>query len=288
MEAIKNIAGVNELPFSTTTEALQWISDWRFEAGVTPFSHPIYPVVAVIFYVSVLVSLTRFMAHRKPLEIPMFLFFHNILLCIGSLILAVWLTFILGRQAQVFTPHELICSKDMHENGHLHLIYYINSGFKFWEFLDTFLLVVRKKPVPFLHSYHHAATLVLTWVQLREHSTCQWVPIFLNLWVHVAMYYYYAMSALKYRIWWKKHLTTMQITQFVIDVVVVSYAYSIYIFGDNLKYSCHGTATAAIVGLVTLTSYLLLFIRFFIQTYRKSSASKRQATAAREEVKKTE
>jgi hypothetical protein len=63
--------------------------------------------------------------------------------------------------------------------------------------LDTFLLVARKKPVTFLHEYHHAATLVLCWIQQREYSTVQWVPILLNLGVHVIMYYYFAMTALK-------------------------------------------------------------------------------------------
>jgi hypothetical protein len=67
-------------------------------------------------------------------------------------------------------------------------------------------------------------TLVLCWSQLYWHSTTMWVPIGLNLCVHVAMYYYYAVTTLGYKVWWKRHLTTMQIVQFVIDVVVCSWA----------------------------------------------------------------
>jgi fatty acid elongase 3 len=222
----------------------------------------------------VVVVLQRVMATRKPLEIPMFLFLHNAALCIGSLGLGVWLTAVLWAQyAGGFSPLELICARGMHDNGHLHVIYYINSAFKFWEFTDTFLLILRKRPVAFLHSYHHAATLVLTYVQMVEHSTAQWVPIVLNLWVHVFMYYYYAMSALGVRVWWKKHLTTIQIAQFVIDVVVIAYAYSVFIRGGWSEDVCYGTSKAAVVGGLILISYLVLFVRFFLQTYSKASAA---------------
>ena len=65
--------------------------------------------------------------------------------------------------------------------------------------------------VIFLHEYHHAATLFLCWIQLDQHSTVQWVPITINLLVHVVMYYYYTLASLKVHVWWKKYLTQFQI-----------------------------------------------------------------------------
>jgi len=85
-----------------------------------------------------------------------------------------------------------------------------------WEFGDTFILILRGKPVDFLHIYHHSMTELLTWlpphlkhqpptpnpqpptpnpqtptlylrVQLREGSAVAWVPIIANLAVHVLM-----------------------------------------------------------------------------------------------------
>jgi fatty acid elongase 3 len=255
--------------------------EWRFVPGETPYTHWTYPVAAVAAYVATLPVLTRFMATRKPLDFPYLLFAHNMALCIASLVLGSWLTYTLAGQAVVYTRLELICGHGTHDHGHLQLIYYINSFFKVWEFLDTFFLVLRKKPVPFLHWYHHAATLVLTWVQMVEGATCQWVPIVLNLWVHVAMYYYYAMSALGFRVWWKKHLTTLQIAQFVLDVSIVSYALKIFVDGGYDTRACKGTLTAAIVGLGILISYLLLFVRFFVDTYTKKPArsSKKRESA---------
>lgn len=258
--------------------SVEWLDTWRYTPGVTPFSKPAWPVGATVYYIVMVLSLQRFMVGRKAADIPAFLFVHNMLLCVGSLFLGTWLTYVLVAKAMTpgYTPLDWICAKGMHENGHLQMAYYINSFFKFWEFTDTFLLVLRKRPVAFLHSYHHAATLTLTYVQMVEHSTAQWVPIVLNLWVHVFMYYYYAMAAVGVKIWWKKHLTTLQIGQFVIDIAVISYAFYVFARGNYSEDVCYGTTTAAWVGGIVLFSYLVLFIRFFANTYRKPVAKKEQ------------
>lgn len=249
-------------------ELERWASEWRYEPGVTRFSHFGYQVVAVAMYFFITYSLQRAMKKHKPLEIPRFLFMHNSALCIASLVLAIWLTGnLLRRYLGGLSMHGLVCSRSIYEDGHMHLIYYINMFFKVWEFLDTFLLAVRKKNIAFLHAYHHGATLVLTWAQLNEHSGCQWVPIVINLWVHVLMYYYYAMSALRIRVWWKKYLTTLQITQFLVDVTVISYAYTVFIRAGFDENACYGTTRGALIGLAILTSYLILFIQFYVSTY---------------------
>lgn len=77
------------------------------------------------------------------------------------------------------------------------------------------------------------------------------------------MYYYYALATVGVRSWWKKYLTALQITQFVIDVVVC-YTASFYFFYSN---SCNGTAFTALFGSGLLTFYLFLFIKFWMDNY---------------------
>jgi len=94
------------------------------------------------------------------------------------------------------------------------------------------------------------------------------------------MYYYYFATAGGRRIWWKKYLTTLQITQFIIDLFAVyfaSYAYYASNYGKHFLPSpgnCAGSEGAAAFGCALLTSYLLLFINFYIQTYKKGSSKR--------------
>lgn len=59
-------------------------------------------------------------------------------------------------------------------------------------------------------------------------TSISWTVITLNLLVHVIMYYYYWATAAGYKIWWKRYVTVMQITQFILDLGLVY-------FGSRLR-----------------------------------------------------
>ncbi|XP_043246311.1 elongation of very long chain fatty acids protein-like [Amphibalanus amphitrite] len=98
-------------------------------------------------------------------------------------------------------------------------LYYFS---KFCEFPDTFFFILRKKfnHVSVLHVVHHGIMPFSVWWGAKfipgGHSTFFGLA---NTFVHIFMYAYYMVAAMgpKYKrfITWKKHMTTMQMVQFV-------------------------------------------------------------------------
>ncbi|KAJ3364632.1 hypothetical protein HDU91_002471 [Kappamyces sp. JEL0680] len=78
------------------------------------------------------------------------------------------------------------------------------------------------------------------------------------------MYYYYAETSRGKRFWWKKHLTTLQIIQFVVDLVFIGT--SLY-FALQTPKACQMEDWAGYLGMGLISSYLLLFVDFFLRTY---------------------
>jgi len=248
------------------------IDNFEFKLGETWLASHEYPFVTVLLYFSTLAFLRKVV--EKPFNLSKPVIVHNLLLAVGSGVLLVCLCTELVGIYQRSSFWDLACDVNHQNLVGRHMFYYwVNHVFKYIELLDTVFLVLRGKKLTTLHVYHHAATLVLTYTQLWAGTCIQWLPIVLNLCVHVLMYYYYALHEMGYRVWWKKYLTTLQITQFIVGIggciplFVIATASD---FGFRPDWpSCSGGYVASMSGLGILFSYLLLFIQLYKDRYNK-------------------
>lgn len=142
------------------------------------------------------------------------------------------------------------------------------SIFYFWvrtlDLLDTVFFVLAKKQshVTFLHVYHHVTVVLTLYVYLRS----GWSPsIFyvgvINSMVHIVMYSYYFLStfpSLSPYLWWKKYLTAMQITQFCVLLLQIMW---------NIVFNCGYPIIVCQYNLVQVFLFLVLFTKFYIQSY---------------------
>lgn len=100
---------------------------------------------------------------------------------------------------------------------------------KIVELGDTMFIVLRKKPLIFLHYYHHVAVLVYTIHSGAEHTAPGQAFISMNYLAHSFMYTYYAICAAGKRLprWVSMMVTTIQTTQMFLGVAVSCYIYYI-------------------------------------------------------------
>jgi hypothetical protein len=80
------------------------------------------------------------------------------------------------------------------------------------------------------------------------------------------MYYYYLTQTLGGDVWWKKHLTSAQITQFILDLILLQ---GYWYYQSYLGFQCIGDLRIIMFADTVLLSFLVLFINFFLQTYKK-------------------
>ncbi|KAK6463684.1 fatty acyl-CoA elongase/Polyunsaturated fatty acid specific elongation enzyme [Scheffersomyces coipomensis] len=260
-------------------------SQFEFVAGELPLST--FPPVALAittYYIIIFGGNFIFKTFKlKPLVLNGLFQIHNLVLTILSLTLFLLM---LEQLIPIIIHHGLfyaICNQNAW-NQPLVTLYYLNYFAKFYEFVDTVFLVVKQKKLTFLHTYHHGATALLCYTQLIGETPISWVPILLNLGVHVVMYWYYFLAARGIRVWWKEWVTRFQIIQFVLDlgfVYFATYQKIIYTYlpsyVDTLPLicgDCNGTMLAAYSGCGILSSYLVLFIAFYIDVYKRKSSKK--------------
>ena len=143
------------------------VNDFQFVVGETPMSTLRGSILAIALYYTIIFGGQQLMRSRPAFKVDNVFIFHN--LCM-TLISGALLALFVEQLAPILRARgflEAICGKSGWTQ-HLVLLYYLNYLTKYLELLDTVFLVLKKKPLTFLHTYHHGATAALCYVQRTE------------------------------------------------------------------------------------------------------------------------
>ena len=142
------------------------------------------------------------------------------------------------------------------------------------ELIDTFFIVIHKKPLIFLHWYHHITVLLYCWHSYATKSPPGIFFVTMNYSVHASMYGYYFLTAMRLKPKWFNPMiiTGFQISQMIVGVAVTCAAFYFYQTEKNKtdsngEPSCQLRAENNTAAFVMYGSYLFLFLQFFIGRY---------------------
>ncbi|CAB3403935.1 unnamed protein product [Caenorhabditis bovis] len=215
-------------------------------------------------YIIVTNVLQKFMESRKPYSMRPILLVWNGALAIFS-IFGTW-RFGIEFYNAVFRRGlvDSICfSVDPHQPAAFWACMFAMS--KIAEFGDTLFLVLRKRPVIFLHWYHHAVVLVLSWHAAVELTAAGRWFIFMNYFVHSIMYTYYAITSVGYRLpkIISMTVTALQTVQMLIGVGISVIVLILKLNGQVCQQSYDNLA----LSFAIYASFLVLFSSFFNNAY---------------------
>lgn len=230
------------------------MSSWQFLA------------LAHVTYASALLLLTQVMKGReKPKWVSTVSVIHNFNMSVLSLVMLVGL--ILGAMwdGRFSSTTDFGCRDT--PTGVVPFWMYIFFLSKMFEFVDTFLLVLSKKKLIWLHKVHHLTTMSLVWHSMVSGYSMGLVAAASNCFVHVIMYMYFAKPIRALR----SAITTSQIVQFL---VVIGFGLNHFYRRFVLGTPCDGTLAAESHCFFMYGTYLAMFLNFFIQQYLKKANGK--------------
>lgn len=139
---------------------------------------------------------------------------------------------------------------------------------KYYEFVDTWIVLAKGRTPMFLQTYHHAGVVIIMWMLGASYATPVVVLVLLNSFIHTLMYTYYTLAAFGYSSPLKSYLTSMQIIQFVVGISITIPAHWIAGADGSPCVSPAGSASLLVLQLYTVV-LIGLFAQFYVQSYTK-------------------
>jgi hypothetical protein len=225
------------------------------------------PVLCLAAYALFCYFGQKVMKDRKPFNLQLSLALWNLFLSVFSFIGMIRTVPHLLANISSMPFEDTICKAPLNDWGSgptgLWVALFIFS--KIPELIDTAFIVLRKKPLIFLHWYHHITVLLYCWHAYATEAGSGLYFVAMNYSVHAIMYGYYCLMALKVvPKWFPSYLITIaQIAQMFVGTGVCISSWYFMLKGRE----CANNMENLIAGGLMYGSYLYLFVQFALQRF---------------------
>lgn len=140
---------------------------------------------------------------------------------------------------------------------------------KYYEFIDTWIVLLKGREPIFLQVYHHAGVVLIMWGFVVTQCVSGGVVILvLNSFIHTIMYTYYTFAAFGYSSPLKHYLTQAQLTQFFLGVGVTIPLY--------WEVGCLNAAQSLSLNAIHVYTIILIYLfgKFYVDSYMKKGDKK--------------
>ncbi|XP_050542565.1 elongation of very long chain fatty acids protein-like [Daktulosphaira vitifoliae] len=223
--------------------------DWPM---MSTTAYPTLISLVYVFFIKVIGP--KYMTNKKPYKLRKILMVYNI----GQILACTYLSISFLKTNPKFGCDPLDLSNDP-MSIHIASLVWWTKLLKLTEYIETVFFVLRKKQnqISALHIYHHVSTYMIIWMSTRINpGGVVRIPVILNCFVHMMMYFYYLLSSLGPKIqkkieFYKKYITIIQMVQFCIIIVN-----SLFFFAPDCN-------VPNIYGYVFIPNVFLVFYMFY-------------------------
>ena len=237
------------------------------------------PAVLLTLYLAFCYFGKKYMATREAFDLKMPLAYWNLFLSVFSFLGMMRTVPHLLHNLNTMSLKENLCTDPQVSFGDgacgLWVQLFIYS--KVPELIDTVFIIARKKPLIFLHWYHHVTVLAFCWHSCMTEASTGLFFVAMNYSVHAVMYGYYFLMAIEQKPKWLKPvvITIAQISQMLVGTSLCVLCFFLLQANKEGEKPCSVKKENVIAGGLMYGSYLYLFAEFAVKRFIFGPAKKK-------------
>lgn len=241
-----------------------------------------FPIVGLAFFYILLLKLIPFLLkNREAVKPKQIITLWNLILCIYSTLGTITVVnhILMGSNGllQGGSWYDTVCSHSQwYATGYSGIAVLLFVVGKVPELVDTVWLLLAKRNVPLLHSWHHFSVLLWSWHSYVTATSLGLLFGYMNYQVHSIMYFYYAMTQVSDTTRnmvrpFARYVTTIQIVQMFFGIFILCSAmYYTTIQGKT----CWTDPTNNMLAVICYSTYFYLFLDLYVKRYTCPSKGK--------------